>query len=155
MNSERLIFLLRQIERSKRNNSTTIILTTKNINLKESLKNSNITKWSKEELISRNKWGPNLHHKVFKFSSDSIIKYAIWNVEKDLIDIAKQVIGEVKGEDPFNLGGQTETFGWFRSVEEAFGAAKEIARTFASYKPETLDREKITVFNWIEGKEVT
>jgi len=75
LNSERLIFLLRQIERSKRNDSITIILTTKNINLKESLKNSNITKWSKEELVSRNKWGPNLNHKVFKFSSDSIIKY--------------------------------------------------------------------------------
>ena len=75
LNSERLIFLLRQIERSKRNNSLTIILTTKNINLKESLKNQNITKWSKEELISRKKWGPNLDHKVFKFSSDSIIKY--------------------------------------------------------------------------------
>ena len=51
LNSERLIFLLRQIERSKRNNSLTIILTTKNINLKESLKNSNITKWTKEELV--------------------------------------------------------------------------------------------------------
>ena len=75
LNSERLIFLLRQIEKSNRNNSLTIILTTKNINLKESLKNSNITKWSKEELVSRNKWGPNLNHKVFKFSSDSIIKY--------------------------------------------------------------------------------
>ena len=89
------------------------------------------------------------------FGPDSIIKHAIWNVEKDLIDIAKQVIGEVEGEDPFNLGGQTETFGWFRSIDEAFGAAKEIAKTFASYKPETLDREKITVFNWIEGKEIT
>ena len=35
LNSERLIFLLRQIERSKRNDSITIILTTKNINLKK------------------------------------------------------------------------------------------------------------------------
>ena len=75
LNSERLIFLLRQIEKSNRNNSLTIILTTKNINLKESLKNSNVTKWTKQELVSRNKWGPNLNHKVFKFSSDSIIKY--------------------------------------------------------------------------------
>ena len=75
LNSERLIYLLRQIERSKQNNSLTIILTTKDINLKESLKNSNITKWSKEELVSRSKWGPNLNHKVFRFSTDSIIQY--------------------------------------------------------------------------------
>ncbi|MDC3010451.1 hypothetical protein OAZ28_01310, partial [bacterium] len=75
LNSERLIYLLRQIERSNQNNSLTIILTTKDINLKESLKNSNITKWSKEELVSRSKWGPNLNHKVFRFSTDSIIQY--------------------------------------------------------------------------------
>ena len=102
LNSERLIFLLRQIERSKRNNSTTIILTTKNINLKESLKNTNITKWSKEELISRNKWGPNLHHKVFKFSSDSIIKY-----ESEYILGPKKVDNSYEYEININLSKDT------------------------------------------------
>ena len=102
LNSERLIFLLRQIERSKRNNSLTIILTTKNINLKESLKNSNITKWSKEELVSRNKWGPNLNHKVFKFSSDSIIKY-----ESEYILGPKKVDNSYEYEININLSKDT------------------------------------------------
>ena len=102
LNSERLIFLLRQIERSKRNDSTTIILTTKNINLKESLKNSNITKWSKEELVSRNKWGPNLNHKVFKFSSDSIIKY-----ENEYILGPKKVDNSYEYEININLSKDT------------------------------------------------
>ena len=102
LNSERLIFLLRQIERSKRNDSITIILTTKNINLKESLKNSNITKWSKEELVSRNKWGPNLNHKVFKFSSDSIIKY-----ENEYILGPKKVDNSYEYEININLSKDT------------------------------------------------
>ena len=102
LNSERLIFLLRQIEKSNRNNSLTIILTTKNINLRESLKNSNITKWTKEELVSRNKWGPNLNHKVFKFSSDSIIKY-----ENEYILGPKKVDNSYEYEININLSKDT------------------------------------------------
>ena len=72
------------------------------IHLSEYLKNSNITKWSKEELISRNKWGPNLNHKVFKFSSDSIIKY-----ENEYILGPKKVDNSYEYEININLSKDT------------------------------------------------
>ena len=60
------------------------------------------TKWSKEEIVSRKKWGPNLNHKVFKFSSDSIIKY-----ENEYILGPKKVDNSYEYEININLSKDT------------------------------------------------
>ena len=54
----------------------------------------------------------------------------------------------------FNLSGQTETFGWFKSRKKAVKAAKKIAKALAFRKPTTVKNEKITVYDWIKNKEV-
>ena len=82
-------------------------------------------------------------------------KLAIFDLEKDLIEIAENVIGKNKKRDAFNLGGQTETFGWFISRKKALEAAKKIAKRIAKRKPVTLkNSEKITVYDWIKNEEV-
>ena len=86
----------------------------------------------------------------FIFMSDK----AIHDLEYDLISMAKNIIGESEKQDPFNLSGQTETFGWFKSRKKAVKAAKKIAKALASRKPITVKREKITVYDWIKHKEV-
>tara|TARA_B100000424_G_C22767074_1_gene413285 strand:+ start:60 stop:713 length:654 start_codon:yes stop_codon:yes gene_type:complete len=83
------------------------------------------------------------------------INCAVYDLEKDLIDMAKNIIGVSDLRDPFNLSGLTETFGWFKSRKKALKHAKKIAKAIASRNPTNLDHEKITVFNCIEGKEVT
>tara|TARA_B100001939_G_C16465244_1_gene414734 strand:- start:46 stop:543 length:498 start_codon:yes stop_codon:yes gene_type:complete len=80
---------------------------------------------------------------------------AIYDLEKDLIDIAENVLGKNKKRDAFNLSGQTETFGWFKSRKKALKAAKKIAKRIAKRKPVTLkNNEKITVYDWIKNEEV-
>ena len=89
------------------------------------------------------------------FSIGFTINCAVHDLEKDLIEMAKNIIGVSDLQDPFNLSGLTETFGWFKSRKKALKHAKKIAKAIASRKPTNLDHEKITVFNCIEGKEVT
>ena len=79
---------------------------------------------------------------------------AIYDLEQHLIDFAKSIIGESKKQDVFNLSGQTETFGWFKSRKKAVKAAKKIAKALAFRKPTTVKNEKITVYDWIKNKEV-
>jgi len=73
LNSERLIYLLKKINDVDARNKKLIILSTHNIDLHTELEYKNITKLTKEELKERKKWGPNLHHKVYKLLSDTKI----------------------------------------------------------------------------------
>ena len=71
LNSERLIYLIKKINEANTKNKKLIILSTQNIDLNTELEEKNITKLTKEELKERKKWGPNLHHKVYKFLSNT------------------------------------------------------------------------------------
>ena len=71
LNSERLIYLIKKINEVNNKNKKLIILSTQNIDLHKALEYEYITKLTKEELKERKKWGPNLHHKVYKILSDT------------------------------------------------------------------------------------
>ena len=71
LNSERLIYLIKKIDEVNNRNKKLIILSTQNIDLHTALENKNIKRLTKEEIKERKKWGPNLHHKVYKVHSDA------------------------------------------------------------------------------------
>ena len=71
LNSERLIYLIKKINEVNTKNRKLIILSTQNIDLHKALEYENVAKLTKEELKERKKWGPNLHHKVYKILSDT------------------------------------------------------------------------------------
>ncbi len=73
LNSERLIYLIKKINEVNFKKKKLIILSTQNIDLNTALEAKNITKLTIEELKERKKWGPNLHHKVYKLFSDTKI----------------------------------------------------------------------------------
>jgi hypothetical protein len=52
-----------------------VILSTQNLDLNSSLEEKIIQKMSNDEIKQREKWGPNLHHKVYKVLADSKLDY--------------------------------------------------------------------------------
>ena len=75
LNSERLIYLFKKINEAKLNNKILVILSTQDLDLNSSLEEKIIQQMSNDEIKQREKWGPNLHHKVYKVLADSKLDY--------------------------------------------------------------------------------
>jgi hypothetical protein len=75
LNSERLIYLFKKINEAKLNNKILVILSTQDLDLNSSLEEKIIQQMSNDEIKQREKWGPNLHHKVYKILADSKLDY--------------------------------------------------------------------------------
>ena len=78
LNSLRLISLIRDLEYCEFNNIQIVLISTKEQELQEMLKLSNINTLANNELKERYKYGPNINTKVFTLSSDNEIDTEVY-----------------------------------------------------------------------------